>query len=217
MLANIFLIVLIISFFCLILGLLNPRLVIRWGLPEKRNRKKVLITYTILMIASFNLFGITTNANKSNTAKNENKVETKEEDKAETKQTFNTEKKQETQKWQPKEIAEFNKVYRDKSNKNPDGSYLIINVSSINKGDNVITVNCFAPSYQLLKYSLDRFMAIDVKDEEGNSLKIKDIGIDTANNEDGKIVVSGDLNKAKYIEIMPYKTINENFLFFEIK
>ncbi|RII32869.1 hypothetical protein D2A34_21990 [Clostridium chromiireducens] len=133
------------------------------------------------------------------------------------KETSKQEQTQISEKWQPEELAEFNKVYRDSTDKNSDGSYPIINVSGMEKNESSITVNCFAPSYQLLKYSLDKFMAIDVKDKEGNSLEVKNIGIDTADNENGKIVVSGDFNKAKYIEIAPYNTSKENFVLFEIK
>ena len=53
-------------------------------------------------------------------------------------ETSKQEQKQEVKKWNPEEVAELNKVYRDKSNKNLDGSYLIINVSGIEKSDNTI-------------------------------------------------------------------------------
>lgn len=42
----------------LLLGLINPRLVVRWGSIEKRTRKKVLLVYGLLCVCSFLLFAI---------------------------------------------------------------------------------------------------------------------------------------------------------------
>lgn len=57
--SNVFLILILISFPCLVVGIIKPSLVIRWGDPEKRNRKKVLATYLGLFVISFIAFGVT--------------------------------------------------------------------------------------------------------------------------------------------------------------
>lgn len=48
----------------LIIGVIKPQLVIRWGLEEKRNRKSVLKFYGIGVIAMFILFGVTSEDTK---------------------------------------------------------------------------------------------------------------------------------------------------------
>lgn len=55
---NLFLIIFLLSGLCLIIGLIKPGIVIRWGNEDKRNRKKVLITYGIAIVVSFILFGV---------------------------------------------------------------------------------------------------------------------------------------------------------------
>lgn len=42
---KLFVVLLLLSIICLVVGLIKPALVIRWGDPDKRNRKKVLISY----------------------------------------------------------------------------------------------------------------------------------------------------------------------------
>ncbi|BBB91085.1 MAG TPA: hypothetical protein PKA28_10995 [Methylomusa anaerophila] len=62
---NLFLIIFLVSIACLIVGLIKPSLVIRWGDPEKRGRKQVLVTYLSLMVLSFIAFGMTTDTKKA--------------------------------------------------------------------------------------------------------------------------------------------------------
>ncbi|MCU5171803.1 MULTISPECIES: hypothetical protein [Bacillus cereus group] len=57
----------LLFFLCLIaliIGVIKPQLVIRWGLEEKRNRKSVLKFYGIGVIAMFILFGVTSEDTK---------------------------------------------------------------------------------------------------------------------------------------------------------
>lgn len=56
---NLFFIIFLISVLCLIIGMLNPRIVLRWETDEKRTRKNVLKLYGISIIMSFILFGTT--------------------------------------------------------------------------------------------------------------------------------------------------------------
>lgn len=57
--SNLFGVILLLSAICLIVGLIKPSLVIRWGESEKRNRKKVAITYVTLLVVSFVGLGAT--------------------------------------------------------------------------------------------------------------------------------------------------------------
>ncbi|MBU2701709.1 hypothetical protein Ga0466249_002828 [Sporomusaceae bacterium BoRhaA] len=61
---NLFIIIFLLSIICLIVGVIRPSYVIRWGNPEKRGRKKVLATYLSLIIISFIAIGMTTDTKK---------------------------------------------------------------------------------------------------------------------------------------------------------
>jgi len=56
---NLFLLLFLLSFIVLIIGIIKPKIVIRWGKPEKRNRKSVLKVYGVGLILFFVLFGMT--------------------------------------------------------------------------------------------------------------------------------------------------------------
>ncbi|MGE7883745.1 hypothetical protein [Bacillus sp. NPDC094077] len=70
----------------LIIGIIKPQLVVRWGAEEKRNRKSVLKFYGIGVIAMFILFGVTSEDTKkteeAKPAKAEQKKELTAEEKA---------------------------------------------------------------------------------------------------------------------------------------
>lgn len=58
----------------LIIGIIKPQLVVRWGSEEKRNRKSVLKFYGIGVVAMFILFGVTSeDTKKTEEAKTEAK------------------------------------------------------------------------------------------------------------------------------------------------
>lgn len=54
---NLMLLLFLICIICLIIGIIKPSIVIRWG--EKRNRKKVFLYYGLGIVISFILFGVT--------------------------------------------------------------------------------------------------------------------------------------------------------------
>lgn len=56
---SLFLLLLLVCFIALILGMIKPPIVIRWGNIEKRNRKNVLKYYGVGLIVFFILFGVT--------------------------------------------------------------------------------------------------------------------------------------------------------------
>ncbi len=55
---NLFLLLLLLSFLALVIGIIKPNLVIRWGNIEKRNRKNVFKFYGLSVIIFFILFGM---------------------------------------------------------------------------------------------------------------------------------------------------------------
>ena len=65
---NLFLLLFIISLLALFVGIIKPKLVIKWGSQDKRNRKNVLKYYGISLVASFILFVITVPGEESETA-----------------------------------------------------------------------------------------------------------------------------------------------------
>jgi hypothetical protein len=56
---SLFLILFLLSFLAILIGLISPKTIIKWGSPEKRTRGKVFKFYGLTLIASFILFGIT--------------------------------------------------------------------------------------------------------------------------------------------------------------
>lgn len=68
---SLFLILFLLSGVLLIVGLLKPDAVIRWGDPEKRGRKQVLITYVSIAVVTFIAFGVTIDKTKTATNKDQ--------------------------------------------------------------------------------------------------------------------------------------------------
>ena len=58
---TLFLLLALVCFIAVIVGIIKPQLVVRWGNSEKRNRKSVLKYYGIGLVVSFVLFGMTSN------------------------------------------------------------------------------------------------------------------------------------------------------------
>ena len=58
---NLFLLLFLFCFLALIVGIIKPQTVVRWGVTEKRNRKNVLKYYGIGLVVFFILFGVTSN------------------------------------------------------------------------------------------------------------------------------------------------------------
>lgn len=112
-------------------------------------------------------------------------------------------------------LADYGVQYVSKEYKNLDGSYPgIIVTDVVRKNDNTIEIKTETPPEQL-EYALKNFLAISAIKANGDSndklsIKIKE------ENENGTIIVTGDVKEAKYIQILPYK-YKDNFLEFEIK
>lgn len=124
------------------------------------------------------------------------------------------------EKYKPEEVGEFGLMYRTKTNKETDGSYPIINISKITKNDDLIIVAIGAPDLARLNYAMDNFLYVALKDEGGKNIKVKRIILEPV--QDGEIeanlnVFSDNTEKAKWIEIGPYKLKDNQKLIFEIK
>lgn len=79
---NLFLLLFVLSIVALLIGVVKPSLVIKWGSLEKRTRKNVLKYYGLSLVASFILFGITMPDEEqlTTTAKTTEKAEDKKEE-----------------------------------------------------------------------------------------------------------------------------------------
>lgn len=73
---NLFLLLSLVSIIALVIGLIKPELVVRWGNQEKKNRKSVLKVYGLAIIGFFILFSITTpSSNNEEVAETETELE----------------------------------------------------------------------------------------------------------------------------------------------
>jgi biopolymer transport protein ExbD len=77
---NLFLLLFLVSFIAIIVGLIKPSLVVKWGEEDKKNRKTVFKTYGIILIASFILFGMTTDSTEQTSNQQEPQKEAVQED-----------------------------------------------------------------------------------------------------------------------------------------
>ncbi|MFD3447147.1 hypothetical protein ACFDTO_21350 [Microbacteriaceae bacterium 4G12] len=73
---TLFLLISLICLVALIIGIVKPQLVVRWGDTEKRNRKRVLMYYGIGLIASFVLFGVTSSNTENKSSSNKSATAT---------------------------------------------------------------------------------------------------------------------------------------------
>ncbi|QPW62059.1 CHASE3 domain-containing protein [Clostridium botulinum] len=91
---NLFMLLFLLCFIALIVGLINPKLTIKWGNNKQRNRKKVLLSYGVGAVVLFVLAGITADNTTSQVANSQNvqhKVEVQQNQQAQT--PVNTEEK----------------------------------------------------------------------------------------------------------------------------
>lgn len=95
---NLFLLLVLLSIFALIIGMIKPNLVIKWGNPEKRNRKNVLKVYGLAIIVFFVLFGMNLPSDEVSTIENNTiekkqveQIQQEQEDEYEIEETIKTE------------------------------------------------------------------------------------------------------------------------------
>lgn len=123
--------------------------------------------------------------------------------------------------YQPKEVAEFNTLYRSTDYKEPSGQNAIINVAKVEKRDGDLVVSIGAPTHKQLSYAFDEFLFISPLDEKGKTLKFDKYYLEYINSNgiESELVVKGieNFDTVKWIEVGPYKTKDGNSLIFEIK
>lgn len=113
-------------------------------------------------------------------------------------------------KFEPK-LAEYGVVYRDTTNKNPDGSYPVICIEAVKKEGNEIVVETASPIDQMI-YAFDNFLCFTAFDDKGHStdkisVKLKEV------DEQGifYLDIEGmEIEKVKYIEIVSYEISSDN-------
>ncbi|MGG7146541.1 hypothetical protein ACQPVA_07045 [Clostridium butyricum] len=109
---SLMLILFLVCFICLIVGLIKPTLVIKWG--NKRNRKQVILTYCLGMLIFFVLFGITIpDSEKTTTVSNSESSINKDKDEDSDKE-LNDKIKELEDKYTP--ILESDKKYAEMTN-----------------------------------------------------------------------------------------------------
>lgn len=119
----------------------------------------------------------------------------------------------------PKEVAQFNTIYRSTTNKEADGQYPVININGIKKESGSLIIEIGAPTMKQIEYAFDNYLTIKPMNSEGKEMnfdkyKIKHVG----GNIEAELYVTGlDLSKIKWIEIGPYKTKDGNSVVFEVK
>lgn len=113
-------------------------------------------------------------------------------------------------------LSEYGTQYVSKTNKNADGSNIGINVKSVTKGDDSIDIETES-TFKEISYANNTYIACSIVDEEGN--KYSDLSTSVTNVEgQGTITVTGDdIDKGKYIEIIPYKDNDGEYILYEIK
>ena len=72
--SNLFAILFLLSFICLIIGLIRPRTVIRWGNETNKTRKNALKYFGISLLVSFVMVGITTPETQNTTVKSQEEL-----------------------------------------------------------------------------------------------------------------------------------------------
>lgn len=121
--------------------------------------------------------------------------------------------------YKPKEVAQYNMVYRTTTNREEDGQYPVINISNVYKEEDDIIIDIAAPTLKQITYSFDKFMYVRLMDEYGEELELDKIHLLPIESDiEAKLKITGiDLEKVKWVELGPYKTNENNNLIFERK
>lgn len=119
----------------------------------------------------------------------------------------------------PKEIAEFNMVYRSATNKDNMGMNATINISSIEKREGNLVINIGAPTIEQINYAFDEFLYVLPMDIEGKELSLDKITLNPIGGDiEAELVVTGvDAEKVKWVEIGPYKINDKNPVVFTVE
>ena len=120
-----------------------------------------------------------------------------------------------SKKYEPN-LAEMGMVNADEKYTNQYGVRDNLNIKGVTKKEDIIEVKTESPIENVI-YANKEHLSVSIIDEEGK--EYSDLSVVVTNNEGNAIlyIEGNDINKGKYLRVMPYKTKDGNFAEYEIK
>ena len=120
-----------------------------------------------------------------------------------------------SKKYEPN-LAEMGMVNADEKYTNQYGVRDNLNIKGVTKKEDIIEVKTESPIENVI-YANKEHLSVSIIDEEGK--EYSDLSVVVTNNEGNTIlyIEGNDINKGKYLRVMPYKTRDGNFAEYEIK
>ncbi|MDB2116888.1 hypothetical protein [Clostridium paraputrificum] len=120
-----------------------------------------------------------------------------------------------SKKYEPN-LAEMGMVNADEKYTNQYGVRDNLNIKGVTKKEDIIEVKIESPIENVI-YANKEHLSVSIIDEEGK--EYSDLSVVVTNNEGNAIlyIEGNDINKGKYLRVMPYKTKDGNFAEYEIK
>ena len=120
-----------------------------------------------------------------------------------------------SKKYEPN-LAEMGMVNADEKYTNQYGVRDNLNIKGVTKKEDIIEVKTESPIENVI-YANKEHLSVSIIDEEGK--EYSDLSVVVTNNEVNAIlyIEGNDINKGKYLRVMPYKTRDGNFAEYEIK
>ncbi|MDB2086881.1 hypothetical protein [Clostridium paraputrificum] len=120
-----------------------------------------------------------------------------------------------SKKYEPN-LAEMGMVNADEKYTNQYGVRDNLNIKGVTKKEDIIEVKTESPIENVI-YANKEHLSVSIIDEEGK--EYSDLSVVVTNNEGNAIlyIEGNDINKGKYLRVMPYKTRDGNFAEYEIK
>ena len=120
-----------------------------------------------------------------------------------------------SKKYEPN-LAEMGMVNADEKYTNQYGVRDNLNIKGVTENEDIIEVKTESPIENVI-YANKEHLSVSIIDEEGK--EYSDLSVVVTNNEGNAIlyIEGNDINKGKYLRVMPYKTKDGNFAEYEIK
>lgn len=120
-----------------------------------------------------------------------------------------------SKKYEPN-LAEMGMVDADEKYTNQYGVRDNLYIKGVTKKEDIIEVKTESPIENVI-YANKEHLSVSIIDEEGK--EYSDLSVVVTNNEGNAIlyIEGNDINKGKYLRVMPYKTKDGNFAEYEIK
>ena len=121
--------------------------------------------------------------------------------------------------FKPKEVCQFNTLYKTTSEEEQDGKNPVIDVSGVIKKNDNLVIKIGAPTMKQIQYAFDNYLTIKPINSKGENVKFDTYKLKYIGGEvEAELYITGlDLNEIKWIEIGPYKTKGGNPVIFEVK